>query len=274
MDPSLSSSGHAPASISIQQAPENIEEISVSVRGPGMTPVEETFSPETEATALEIPTGSDREITVQAGPHKLTRVKAVTARGVQLSFRFYRLGDTGPAGGHIFFVAESAQQSENLGFSYMEAAPEDTERIPLAWAETDQEIGAGAQAQGTAIGTGRDNTQEVAQALGQETASAARLADQLSINGYDDWFVPSQQELLQMYENLYLEGIGGFAEEGDDSWWYWSSTEEDEIGNNDPGDSAYVVSFFDGSSFTLQKTASYNGGGSFIFTTMRAARSF
>jgi hypothetical protein len=43
------------------------------------------------------------------------------------------------------------------------------------------------------------------------------------VNGYDDWFLPSRDELHQMYGNLVRRGLGGFK--GED---YWSSTPSDD----------------------------------------------
>ncbi len=40
--------------------------------------------------------------------------------------------------------------------------------------------------------------------------------------GYDDWFLPSKDELYLMYSNLKVNSRGSF-----ESGWYWSSSEVD-----------------------------------------------
>ena len=60
---------------------------------------------------------------------------------------------------------------------------------------------------------------------------AARVADDYSLNGYDDWFLPSKDELDELYLNRLV--VGGFAGA------YWSSSEVD-------GNFAWRQSFFDG----------------------------
>jgi hypothetical protein len=73
-------------------------------------------------------------------------------------------------------------------------------------------------ADGTAIGTGNQNTIDIVN--GCATAGiAARLCSDLVFGGYSDWYLPSRDELsvLYFYKNL----IGGF----DTSKNYWSSTE-------------------------------------------------
>jgi len=73
-------------------------------------------------------------------------------------------------------------------------------------------------ANGTTIGTGQSNTTKIVQA--QDSGSyAAKLCDDLVLNDYSDWYLPSKDELNMLYQNRIL--IGGF----DTSSNYWSSSE-------------------------------------------------
>jgi hypothetical protein len=71
----------------------------------------------------------------------------------------------------------------------------------------------------TSIGTGAANTAAIVAGC-SESGIAARICNDLVLNGYNDWFLPSKDELNLMYENLKLNGIGGFAPN-----YYWSSSE-------------------------------------------------
>jgi hypothetical protein len=72
-------------------------------------------------------------------------------------------------------------------------------------------------ADGTAIGTGGQNTLDLM--AGCTTAEiAARFCNAYTGGGYNDWFLPSKDELNQMY--LQKTIIGGFADT-----YYWSSSE-------------------------------------------------
>ena len=74
----------------------------------------------------------------------------------------------------------------------------------------------------TAIGTGQANTTAIVN--GCSTAGiAARICYDLILNGYSDWFLPSKDELAEMY--LHKTVIGGFSNGN-----YWSSSE---YNNND-----------------------------------------
>jgi hypothetical protein len=79
-------------------------------------------------------------------------------------------------------------------------------------------------ASGTLIGTGSSNTDAIINIQGAtETSYAAGLARAYAGGGFDDWFLPSKDELNQMYENkATLEAVAGFTAFG---ILYWSSTE-------------------------------------------------
>ena len=74
-------------------------------------------------------------------------------------------------------------------------------------------------ADGTAIGTGSQNTTDII--TGCTTAGiAAKICYDLVLNGYSDWYLPSKDELNKLFLNRAI--IGGFI-----SNFYWSSTESD-----------------------------------------------
>jgi hypothetical protein len=71
-------------------------------------------------------------------------------------------------------------------------------------------------ADGTAIGTGNQNTIDIMAGC-PSAGIAARLCGDLTEGGYSDWYLPSKDELNALYTNK--DAIGGFANA------YWSSTE-------------------------------------------------
>jgi hypothetical protein len=74
-------------------------------------------------------------------------------------------------------------------------------------------------ATGTVIGFGQANTAVIV-AIQGTGRYAAQLCDDLTLGGYNDWFLPSKDELNKLWLNK--DAIGGFA--GD---FYWSSSEYD-----------------------------------------------
>lgn len=69
----------------------------------------------------------------------------------------------------------------------------------------------------TAIGSGQANTTAIVSGC-STTGIAARICDNLELNGFSDWFLPSQDEMNEMY--LQKAIIGGFADHS-----YWSSSQ-------------------------------------------------
>ena len=149
----------------------------------------------------------------------------------------YNLRDTGPAGGLIFYINPNY---ETDGWRYLEAAPQSTEWTSKQWGKN----GTLVSGTGTAIGTGKNNTDLIVAVLNAEPADsdrAAQLADALSHGGYEDWFLPSKDELYEMCWVLHsirwngssaednpaygTNRVGGFA-----NVFYWSSSEYNRYG--------------------------------------------
>nr|WP_321298815.1 chitobiase/beta-hexosaminidase C-terminal domain-containing protein [uncultured Sphaerochaeta sp.] len=139
------------------------------------------------------------------------------------------VGSTGPAGGVIFHVNADPSITS---WKYLEAASADEIGThPFVGSLTSYEIGEGAR--GTAVGTGKTNTRTIVDVMtaqsGYVATGAADICDSKSViyesTTYDDWFLPSRDELLLLYQMR--DSIGGFVTEGDTApLGYISSTEE------------------------------------------------
>jgi hypothetical protein len=127
------------------------------------------------------------------------------------------VGDIGPGGGMVFYAGTKAQ---NWG-RYLEAANPKTWQSSgvdpqYPWCQnTTLLIGA----TGTAIGTGASNTKKI---LVKCTDGAAVAAAAFRGGGKSDWFLPSKDELFQLYQELNV--VFGFFPDV-----YWSSSEFDGI---------------------------------------------
>ena len=119
----------------------------------------------------------------------------------------YAVGARGPAGGIVFY--DKGRYSD--GWRYLEAARSD-HATSVEWGGGYKGIGGTS----TAIGSGKANTQRIVNKLG--SGSAARICYDLVLGGYDDWFLPSRDELNELYKQRKL--VGSFA-----SYFYWSSSE-------------------------------------------------
>jgi hypothetical protein len=159
----------------------------------------------------------------------------ITVGGANIVLHAQFIGDPGPGGGYVFHDKGSYSD----GWRYLEAAPASTEWESKPWGGYGSEVGAAAQ--GTDIGTGAANTQAIVAEYGANEPYDDRsdYAAKLCRDFGDEWFLPSQDELDGMYNNLQKNGIGGFA-----SAVYWSSSENDahaaweqSFGNGYQGDS-------------------------------------
>ncbi|WP_179375955.1 Lcl domain-containing protein [Winogradskyella wichelsiae] len=108
-------------------------------------------------------------------------------------------------------------------------------------------------ATGTAVGTGAANTATIITAQGAtETDYAAGLARAYTGGGFNDWFLPSQDELNEMYLNKAAIEATATANSGAVFYndYYWSSSE---VNNS----YAWYQSFADGNKLGFFKYISY-----------------
>lgn len=134
------------------------------------------------------------------------------------------IGDNGPGGGKVFYVQTP---TANAPWRYLEAAPNtwsgDTADPEMVWCSATSNylrlLSTGATPTSTStltsVGSGFRNTKMM---LGVCTFGAANLAASYNGGGKSDWFLPSKDELYQMY--LQKTVVGGFLLN-----FYWSSSE-------------------------------------------------
>jgi hypothetical protein len=178
-------------------------------------------------------------------PNTLYYVKAYatnsvgTAYGNQVSFTTlaFAIGQT--YGGGVIFYLDGTGQHGLISAT--------TDQITAApWGC----MGTSISGTSTAIGTGQANTTLIVNGC-SEAGIAARICNDLVLNGYSDWFLPSKGELYEMYTER--AAIGGFA-----SFNYWSSSEYN-------ANRAWFQNFLNGNQDNIGKDKAYH---------VRAVRAF
>ena len=116
-------------------------------------------------------------------------------------------------------------------------------------------------AEGIAIGTGTQNTADILSVCNTSPTIAAAICNSLVLNGYDDWFLPSKDELNEIYLNKDLiddtaVNNGGILLQHTN---YWSSSHSN-------SNTVWVQTFADG--------GSQYGNGEYESNHVRAVRSF
>ena len=129
----------------------------------------------------------------------------------------YKVGDTGPGGGVIFFVDRF---DEYTGFTYLEVAPVNT-HVTRTWAPAGSPSYTSVSARG--LGAGYQNTLDiVARGPTDAATSAVKYCADLTSGGQSDWYLPSLSEMTMVYHAVHLDlGVAGFDSTGT----YWTSTE-------------------------------------------------
>jgi len=199
----------------------------------------------------------------------------------------FAIGDTGPAGGIIFYVADG-QEGRQLGFTvqgygtpgdegyfasytayYLEAAPENISGSHI-WASDPWDIIPGLSTNGMssadeepdrAIGRGRMNTAIIIARgieMGYTTPAASECAA-IETGGTNDWFLPSKHELNAMYIAK-AHNVASLPASG----YFWSSSQ-----GRSSMSFVLEVNFDDGSSGGVHKDYDI-----YIDAAVRAIRAF
>ncbi len=137
-----------------------------------------------------------------------------TAYGNQVSFTTTALAiGQSYNGGIIAYILQSGDPGYVVGETHgLITAP--SNQSNGAWGCYGTSI---AGADGTALGTGNQNTIDIM--AGCSTAGiATRICGDLVLNGYSDWYLPSKDELQKLFINA--GAIGGFVPDN-----YWCSSE-------------------------------------------------
>jgi hypothetical protein len=162
-----------------------------------------------------------------------TRIFTLTVTAI-----VYTVGDIGPSGGRVFYVAATpfaCGPTREVTCKYLEAAPSgwntgnDPQRTwaqgpPVDYQGVTVNNGTSPEtARGTALGWGYRNTRAVVlQGNSDPVTSAAALTDSHAVTVsdvvYDDWYLPSKDELNELYAQK--ASVGGFSAVS-----YWSSSE-------------------------------------------------
>ena len=120
-----------------------------------------------------------------------------------------QVGDTGPGGGKVFYVAPDDGTFTQVGATdsmcstdckYLEAAPTTG---GSAWTDASYvwsgDTGTGVGATGTAIGTGYENTKDIVTQSNTADRAGTKSRAYRGPNSLSDWYLPSKDELNQLY---------------------------------------------------------------------------
>src|SRR5688500_673932 len=125
------------------------------------------------------------------------------------------VGDSG-GGGIVAYILQSADPGYILGGTHgLIAAPQD-QSTSIQWGCSGIFIGGTS----TALGSGQSNTTAIIN--GCVFNSAAKICNDLVLNNYTDWYLPSKDELNIL--SLNQVEIGGFT-----ATFYWSSSEDTSV---------------------------------------------
>jgi hypothetical protein len=135
------------------------------------------------------------------------------------------LDDIGPGGGKVFYVHASGTFACGATLAstckYLEAAPTTGTNswtdARYRWSGNEEDF-IGSTAQGVAVGTGYKNTEAIVTQSSTANRAGTIARAYRGPNNLSDWYLPSKDELAQLY--IESTTVGGFS-----PGVYWSSSE-------------------------------------------------
>ena len=132
---------------------------------------------------------------------------------------FYDVGEIGPAGGIIFY-----NKIDTVGgWNFLECSPLDVTSLKYFSPNNELTYIMGLE---TGVGKGSINTTKINNSIGNLN-TAAMACETYTLNGYSDWFLPSRDELIKIYQNVFLINSSSF-----NSTKYWSSSQDEGFTQN------------------------------------------
>jgi hypothetical protein len=134
----------------------------------------------------------------------------------KLAVETYEMGGRGPAGGWVIYTT-------NDGRNGIEAASKDVGLGPVNWGCKGVNV-----TTESSIGSGQTNTNNILASNCTLTNTAAKYADKYEEGGYDDWYLPSNDELALMNSLPNINNKFGIVYTRHKNF-YWTSTQRSGI---------------------------------------------
>lgn len=190
-----------------------------------------TFEAGAGTTGATVSSGSGTFTVTFTSPVALaSAVFKITVESGEHTAIAYSVGDTGPGGGVVFYVASTPFACGPTGAttcSYLEAAPTSG---PNAWTDSkyiwSEDTYGRTGATATSIGSGYANTLAIISRAGGTNGAALVSRAYRGPNNLSDWYLPSKDELGALYSER-VRVLVRYSNWGDD---YWTSSDEESGG--------------------------------------------
>ena len=179
------------------------------------TPIPYPQSTSTETTPIPYPQSTSTETT--AVPYSQNSAVQVVGNVTKVAGSAYSsavgglvsVGDTGPAGGVVFYVDS---MDVYPGFVFLEAAPAQYSQTLLPFTPATYRKDVLSSVTSTDMGAGLANTINIAREVGDGNYASKYSLD-MSVNGFSDWFLPSLREMEALC--MYSAGVNNDPESSD-----------------------------------------------------------